>query len=26
VLGLAFGPRNEVAVATSQTVYRFPHL
>jgi sugar lactone lactonase YvrE len=26
VLGLAFGPAGEVAVATSQTVYRFPHL
>lgn len=26
VLGLAFGPGGEVAVATGQTVYRFPHL
>ncbi|MGE0392905.1 MAG: gluconolaconase [Vicinamibacterales bacterium] len=26
VLGLAFGPRGDVAVATSQAVYRFPHL
>jgi len=26
VLGLAFGPHGEVAVATSQSVYRFPHL